>query len=171
MLSAQPSIQATPRPSELLHIPSHLSFHPYPSPVAPSPPPWKPLTACHPPSYHNSLSRQLAADNSAKISHHEARTSLLGGQPLDRNYLPPNYAYPPYSSPAIDAQPGGYHERQGFPTQLPPPVRRSRRMYIPNTKWTWSYLIAACLQAIIALALEAYVWADTCRSKHHANLP
>ncbi|KAF2277845.1 uncharacterized protein EI97DRAFT_274917 [Westerdykella ornata] len=32
-------------------------------------------------------------------------------------------------------------------------------MYIPNTKWTWSYMIAACLQAIIALVLEAYVFA------------
>jgi len=31
-------------------------------------------------------------------------------------------------------------------------------MYIPNTKWTWAYLIAALAQAILALALEAYVF-------------
>ncbi|KAF2470984.1 uncharacterized protein BDR25DRAFT_28753 [Lindgomyces ingoldianus] len=31
-------------------------------------------------------------------------------------------------------------------------------MYIPNTKWTWSFLLVALVQAIVALALEAYVF-------------
>lgn len=30
-------------------------------------------------------------------------------------------------------------------------------MYIPNTKWTWAFLLTAVTQAIIALTLEAYV--------------
>jgi hypothetical protein len=69
---------------------------------------------------------------------------------LDRNY-----AYQPYASPSV--QPGGYHAREGFPTNLPPPVRRGPRMYLPNTKWTWAFLITAVVQAAVALTLEAYV--------------
>lgn len=32
-------------------------------------------------------------------------------------------------------------------------------MYIPNTKWTWAFLVTAVTQAIVALGLEAYVFA------------
>lgn len=32
-------------------------------------------------------------------------------------------------------------------------------MYIPNTKWTWSYMCTAIIQAVIGLGLEAYVFA------------
>ncbi|KAF2258437.1 hypothetical protein CC78DRAFT_549105 [Lojkania enalia] len=31
-------------------------------------------------------------------------------------------------------------------------------MYIPNTKWTWCFLLTALVQAIVGLALEAYVF-------------
>ncbi|KAF2454631.1 hypothetical protein BDY21DRAFT_290909 [Lineolata rhizophorae] len=31
-------------------------------------------------------------------------------------------------------------------------------MYTPNSVWTWSFLLVACLQGIIALALECYVF-------------
>ncbi|KAF2729413.1 hypothetical protein EJ04DRAFT_447349 [Polyplosphaeria fusca] len=31
-------------------------------------------------------------------------------------------------------------------------------MYIPNTKWTWSFLITSVVQAIVGLGLEAYVF-------------
>ncbi|KAF2751612.1 hypothetical protein M011DRAFT_395019 [Sporormia fimetaria CBS 119925] len=31
-------------------------------------------------------------------------------------------------------------------------------MYLPNTKWTWSFFLAALAQGIIALSLEAYVF-------------
>jgi hypothetical protein len=88
--------------------------------------------------------------HSAKISHHEARASLLGGQPLDRNFN--NTAYQPQVP-----QPGGYHDREGFPTTLPPTVRRAPRMYIPNSRWTWAFMLTAIAQAVIALALESYV--------------
>lgn len=30
-------------------------------------------------------------------------------------------------------------------------------MYTPNSKWTWSFLLVATVQAIIGLGLEAYV--------------
>jgi hypothetical protein len=100
---------------------------------------------------------QTAADPFAKITHHEARTSLLGGQPLDGDYSPYNNQYaarqPPFTAP-----PGGYHAREGFPTTLPPPVRRAPRMYIPNTKWTWSFTVIAVVQAVVALSLESYVF-------------
>ncbi|KAL5378052.1 hypothetical protein DPSP01_009337 [Paraphaeosphaeria sporulosa] len=32
-------------------------------------------------------------------------------------------------------------------------------MYIPNTRWTWAFLLTAVTQAVIALVLEAYVFA------------
>lgn len=34
-------------------------------------------------------------------------------------------------------------------------------MYIPNSRWTWAFMITAILQAGIALALESYV--HTCQ--------
>lgn len=97
-----------------------------------------------------------AADPFAKITHHEARTSLLGGQPLDGDYSPYNNNYA--HQPTFTAPPGGYHEREGFPTTLPPPVRRAPRMYVPNTKWTWAFMIIAIVQAVVALTLESYVY-------------
>lgn len=30
-------------------------------------------------------------------------------------------------------------------------------MYIPNTRWTWAFMLTAIAQALIALALESYV--------------
>ena len=30
-------------------------------------------------------------------------------------------------------------------------------MYLPNTKWTWAFLVTILTQAIVALTLEAYV--------------
>lgn len=30
-------------------------------------------------------------------------------------------------------------------------------MYIPNSRWTWAFMLTAIAQAVIALALEAYV--------------
>jgi hypothetical protein len=59
----------------------------------------------------------------------------------------------PYGAPP----PGGYHDREGFPTTLPKPVRRAPRMYIPSSRWTWAFMMTAIIQAIIALVLESYV--------------
>ncbi|KIM97963.1 hypothetical protein OIDMADRAFT_168314 [Oidiodendron maius Zn] len=32
-------------------------------------------------------------------------------------------------------------------------------MYIPNTMWTWAFMLTACAQAMIILALESYIFA------------
>ncbi|KAF2112166.1 hypothetical protein BDV96DRAFT_614461 [Lophiotrema nucula] len=32
-------------------------------------------------------------------------------------------------------------------------------MYVPNTKWTWSFMLVALVQAIVGVTLEAYVFA------------
>ncbi|KAF2246659.1 hypothetical protein BU26DRAFT_50855 [Trematosphaeria pertusa] len=32
-------------------------------------------------------------------------------------------------------------------------------MYIPNTKWTWAFMLTAIVQAVVAIGLEAYVFA------------
>jgi len=116
------------------------------------------------------LQPPLAAATIAKISPHEARTSLLGGQPLTRNY--PQYANTAYQSPypvnpAVDTQPGGYHHREGFPTTLPPPVRRPPRMYVPNTRWTWAFMLTAIIQVTVGLALESYVCQDSSAQLTH----
>ena len=77
----------------------------------------------------------------------------MGGPALDRSYPPyNNTAYQPAQA---EIPRGGYHEREGFPTTLPAPVRRAPRMYLPNSTWTWAFMVTAILQAIIALALEA----------------
>lgn len=110
--------------------------------------------------YIPTLQPPIAAATIAKITHHEARHSLLGGQPLDRGYAPyPNTTYQPTypPQPSFDTQPGGYHHREGFPTTLPPVVRRPPRMYVPNTRWTWAFMLTAICQVGIALALESYV--------------
>ncbi|KAF2798401.1 hypothetical protein K505DRAFT_233319 [Melanomma pulvis-pyrius CBS 109.77] len=39
-------------------------------------------------------------------------------------------------------------------------------MYIPTTKWTWSFMIAALIQLAIALSLEAYVFGKFQASLH-----
>ena len=62
---------------------------------------------------------------------------------MDRNY-------PPYRP-----QPGGYHYREGL-TAAPPTAARRSKMYRPNSPLTWSFAVAALLQAIVALTLEAY---------------
>lgn len=37
-------------------------------------------------------------------------------------------------------------------------------MYIPNSKWTWAFMMTAIVQAIIALALESYATPAACLS-------
>lgn len=72
---------------------------------------------------------------------HEARSSLIRGD--------------------SDSQPfvGGYHHREGLiPTAGAPP--RTRKMYRPNTTWTWAFIITAAVQAAIVLAIESYLFAN-----------
>jgi len=85
-------------------------------------------TVHRPPSSVHPLQPRAAA-HVVKIpsSHitHEARTSLLSGQPQDRPFPT---QYQPYGQQPAYAPTGGYHEREGFPTELPPPTRRRTRM-------------------------------------------
>jgi hypothetical protein len=95
---------------------------------------------------------RLAADHFVKISPHEARASLLGGQPLDTN--PQAQYYQPYAAPT-QADDYRDRDRQAFPAQLP--QRRVPRMYFPTTRWTWAFTLTSLAQAIVAVALEACV--------------
>lgn len=50
----------------------------------------------------------------------------------------------------------GFRAREGYVAPTPKPARR--KMYIPNSMWTWSFSIVTLVQTIITLALEWYVW-------------
>ncbi|KAL6705932.1 hypothetical protein ACN47E_006211 [Coniothyrium glycines] len=41
-------------------------------------------------------------------------------------------------------------------------------LYIPNTRWTWAFMLTAIFQALIALALESYVFGKFQSSIHFA---
>lgn len=58
--------------------------------------------------------------------------------------------------------PGGYHAREGLPTTSQSSNRSSRhcKMYIPNSRWTWAFALVSIFQAIIALAIEGYVFGN-----------
>lgn len=107
----------------------------------------------------------------------------MGSKPLDRDHSKPHTqdhhhqpfstttyqpSFPPQAS--FDAQPGGYHHREGFPTTLPPPVRRAPRMYWPNTRWTWAFMLTAVFQAVIGVALESYVFGKFQANIHFAAI-
>lgn len=67
---------------------------------------------------------------------HEARASLLGGQP-DLSYQPI----------------GGYHQREGYPVHKPL-QSKSSSMYRPNSPWSWTFVSIAVAQAVAVLTLE-----------------
>lgn len=111
---------------------------------------WTVTIECGPPDIHFSdLIKPLSVylycqlhtqrPNTVKIQGHEARASLLGGQPLDRSYQ--QYA-------------GGFH-REGY---KPRPAGRGQArgiMYKPNSFWTWAFVAVTTLQAAIVMAFEA----------------
>ena len=58
----------------------------------------------------------------------------------------------------LDADPqydGGYRHREGFAPPVVGTRQRGFRMYIPTTMWTWAFMLTACAQAMIILALES----------------
>lgn len=79
--------------------------------------------------------------SAVKIQGHEARASLLGGQPSDRAYV------------------GGYYQREGFATHTAGGGQTRSKMYRPNSVWTWAFVAVTCVQAAIVLGFEAYVFA------------
>jgi heme/copper-type cytochrome/quinol oxidase subunit 4 len=86
--------------------------------------------------------------NTATISsQYEARSSLLGPESNGSGFAP-------YSGT------GGYYERQN--TQPAQPAKRksiTSKMYLPNSRWTWSFFLITLSQAIIGLGLEGFVFA------------
>ncbi|KAF1954620.1 hypothetical protein CC80DRAFT_121893 [Byssothecium circinans] len=44
-------------------------------------------------------------------------------------------------------------------------------MYVPSTKWTWAFMMTAIVQVVVALALEAYVFARFQNSFKRDGLP
>ncbi|KAL8868429.1 MAG: hypothetical protein Q9174_004999 [Haloplaca sp. 1 TL-2023] len=75
---------------------------------------------------------------------HEAKSSLLGGQPISRSYQP-------YS--------GGYHHRQGISPGPAGGGQFTKIMYKPNSTWTWAFVGVSFVQAAIVLGFEAYAFA------------
>ncbi|KAL9596697.1 MAG: hypothetical protein Q9179_004535 [Wetmoreana sp. 5 TL-2023] len=82
---------------------------------------------------------------------HEAKASLLGGQPSNRPYEP--YA-------------GGYHHRQRIAPGPAGGGQIIKRMYMPNSTWTWAFVGVSFFQAAIVLGFEAYVFAKFQTSLH-----
>lgn len=114
-----------------------------------------------------SIGRPPSGPNTGKIATkgHKTRVSLTSGatayEPLAGNsfsgvraaYVAPAYA------------PGGYHDRQGLSTGAGASTN-TKRMYLPQTKWTWAFFLITLGQCIIALALEAYVFGQFQASLH-----
>ena len=80
------------------------------------------------------------APSLVKISRHESKGSLLGGDHFNAAYPAPNV---------------GFRERQGYEA-VPPRGKGPSKMYWPNTPWTWTFLGIVVVQAIIIIALESY---------------
>lgn len=74
----------------------------------------------------------------AKIPSHESHISLMGPAGFDSTYR---------------GAPGGFRAREGYPTATPAPDS-TRKLYIPNTQWTWAFAIVTLVQTIVTLALE-----------------
>ncbi|KIW08578.1 uncharacterized protein PV09_00542 [Verruconis gallopava] len=58
-----------------------------------------------------------------------------------------------------NAPAGGYLDRQGLASAGTSAGLKPSKMYIPNTFWTWTFMLVALIQAILSLSLEAYVFA------------
>lgn len=72
----------------------------------------------------------------------------------DRPYPATPYQYP------MDRQVsyGGYHQREGLVTPQSKDVHKTSWWYIPNSRWTWLFLSVTLFQAMIALAMEGYIF-------------
>ena len=128
--------------------------------------------------------RLIAASKTAKTSNtykHAARQSLLSSdqiyQPLTGHSSFSSQRPPIYSPAGQEAayEAGGYHDREGLPTRELLTSNQSKRnsirkMYIPNTPWTWAFMGVALAQAVIGVALESYVFAEfQIHLNHHAD--
>lgn len=81
-----------------------------------------------------------ASEHFGKIQSHGSRASLLGGGSFD----------PPYRH-----APGGFRAREGYTNVASAPTRK---IYIPNSQWTWSFATVTFVQTLVTLALEMYAF-------------
>ena len=106
-----------------------------------------------------------------------APTAGYSNVPLQENGS--GYPYRNYSQPDPEVYPplpGGYHDRQGLATTSTPGMNIHRSaglqamLYWPSTLWTWTFFLLAAAQAVICLALEAYVFGRfEAGLQHHAT--
>lgn len=75
-----------------------------------------------------------ASEHFGKILSHGSRASLLGGASFDPAFRP------------------GFRGREGYTNVTP--KKKTPRMYMPNTHWTWSFAIVTLVQALVTLGLE-----------------
>ncbi|KAM3425424.1 UPF0658 Golgi apparatus membrane protein C23H3.04 [Cercospora zeina] len=144
-----------------------------------------PHTLAQTPSPDHSLYRDRAhaapSTSPTTSSKHKRRSSLLGNQ--DSSYRPLHgHSFssqrPPIYNPDPSAafEPGGYHDRQGLATRNvitagPSSSRTCGTMYIPNTRWTWAFMLIVLVQAIASLALEIYVFGEFQASLELGKVP
>ncbi|QIW97632.1 hypothetical protein AMS68_003150 [Peltaster fructicola] len=67
-------------------------------------------------------------------------------------------------------QAGGYHDRQGMVTNLNSP-KTHKGLYVPKSQWTILFSAIVFFQALIALALEAYVFGKFEAGLIRSNIP
>lgn len=87
----------------------------------------------------HSAAPSAASEHFGKVQTHETDSALLlGGAPLDPSFRP------------------GFRGREGYTGGAAAATPRSKKMYIPNTTWTWSFAIVTFCQTLVVLALEMY---------------
>ncbi|KAJ5893372.1 hypothetical protein N7495_005063, partial [Penicillium taxi] len=88
---------------------------------------------------HHSAAVSSATEPLSKIPSHESRASLLGGS-FDPSFRP---------------EPTGFRPREGYANPSARPIT-TRRIYLPNTQWTWAFAIVTFVQTVVTLGLEMY---------------
>lgn len=88
--------------------------------------------------YPNNSAEESASGPFAKISSRESHASLMGPAGFDPTYYPESERF---------------RARETYSNANPAPVA-TRRMYIPNTRWTWVFAIVTLVQTVVTLALE-----------------
>lgn len=88
--------------------------------------------------FNNNSADASATGPFAKISSRESHASLMGPAGFDPTYYPESERF---------------RARETYTNANPPPVA-SKKMYIPNTQWTWAFAIVTLVQTVVTLALE-----------------
>ncbi|KAJ5084818.1 hypothetical protein NUU61_009397 [Penicillium alfredii] len=90
----------------------------------------------------HSATPSSATEHFGKIPSHGSRASLLGAS----------------FDPSFRRGPEGFRAREGYP--IATPNQPKRKIYIPNTQWTWAFAIITLVQTVITLGLECYIFVN-----------